>query len=201
MENPPNPVGSGEGDRRQPEVLTLCTGNAARSVMAGAMLRSAPVHIVTAGTHVVEGQPMSRRTRDALASVEMVADGHRSHQLTDGDVATADLIIAMAGEHVNFIRRRYPEAAAKTASIKRLCRDLPDGPEPLAERVARLDLAEAVIDGWEDVEDPAGGDDEMYLACARELAGFCMELLPRLRGPVLLSPDPSTGRLGGEGLG
>ena len=133
--NPGVPV---EDDRlRLPQVLTLCTGNAARSVMAGAMLRSAPVHIVTAGTHVVEGQPMSRRTRDALASVEMVADGHRSHQLTDGDVDGADLIIAMAGEHVNFIRRRYPAAAAKTASIKRLCRDLSDGPEPLSDRVAQ----------------------------------------------------------------
>jgi protein-tyrosine phosphatase len=170
-----------DNPRRQPEILTLCTGNAARSVMAGAMLRSAPVHIMTAGTHVVEGQPMSRRTRDALASVEMVADGHRSHQLTDGDVGTADLIIAMAGEHVNFIRRRYPEAAAKTGSIKRLVRDLSDGPEPLSERVARLGLAEVAIDGWEDVEDPAGGDDETYMACARELAGLCLALQPRLR--------------------
>jgi protein-tyrosine-phosphatase len=111
----------------------------------------------------------------------MVADGHRSHQLTDDDVEGADLIIAMAGEHVNFIRRRYPEAAANTGSIKRLCRDLSDGPEPLTERVARLGLAEVVIDDWEDVEDPAGGDDEMYLACARELAGLCLSLLSRLR--------------------
>ena len=182
METQSNPGDPAVKDRlRQPQVLTLCTGNAARSVMAGAMLRSAPVGIVTAGTHVVEGQPMSRRTREALASVEMVADGHRSHQLTDEDVARADLIIAMAGDHVNFIRRRYPEAAAITGTIKRVCRDLSDGPEPLTERVARLALAEAVIDEWEDVEDPAGGDDEMYLACARELAGLCLALLPRLR--------------------
>jgi protein-tyrosine phosphatase len=167
-------------DGPRPRLLTLCTGNAARSVMAGAMLESAPVHIVTAGTHVVEGQPMSRRTRDALASVGLKADGHRSHQLTDGDVEEADLILAMAGDHVAFIRRRHPEAAARTATIKRLCRDLLPGPEPLSERIAALGLAEVDIEPWEDVADPAGGEDEDYVACATELAALAAELGPRL---------------------
>jgi protein-tyrosine-phosphatase len=166
---------------RTPTVLTLCTGNAARSVMVGAMLATAPLRIVTAGTHVVEGQPMSRRTREALASVGYRADGHRSHQLTDGDVSDADLILAMAGEHVAYIRRMHPEAASKTASIKRLCRDLSDGPEPLVERVRALGLGALPIEAWEDVEDPAGGEDEVYVSCAKELSDLCTELGPRLR--------------------
>jgi protein-tyrosine-phosphatase len=161
-------------------LLTLCTGNAARSVMAGAMLASAPLDIVTAGTLVVEGQPMSRRTRDALAAVGFRADHHRSHQLSDGDVADADLILAMAGEHVAFVRRRYPAAAAKTVSIKRLCRDLTPGPPSLAERIRSLRLAELPIEAWEDVADPAGGEDDVYVACARQLDALSAELLPRL---------------------
>jgi protein-tyrosine-phosphatase len=144
------------------------------------MLRPGPVTIVTAGTHVVEGQPMSRRTRDALASVGLQADGHRSHQLTDGDVEGADLILAMAGEHVSYIRRRYPAAASRTASIKRLCRDLPAGPPSLAERIASLDLAALPVEPWEDVADPAGGEDQIYLSCVEELSGLCSLLLPRL---------------------
>jgi protein-tyrosine-phosphatase len=163
-----------------PALLTLCTGNAARSVMAGAMLGPAPLRIVTAGTHVVEGQPMSRRTRDALASVGLQAGGHRSHQLTDRDVEDAGLILAMAGEHVHYIRRRHPEAASRTVSIKRLCRVLPAGPAPLGERLGVLGLADVEIEPWEDVEDPAGGEDVVYLSCAKELADLCAGLLPRL---------------------
>jgi protein-tyrosine-phosphatase len=149
--------------------------------MAGILLAELPVRVVTAGTFVVEGQPMSWRTRDALASVGVDAlPAHRSHQLTEADVSEADLIIAMAGEHVAYVRRRHPEGAGRTATIKRLVRDLSGGPESLVERVAALGLASIELEPWEDVEDPAGGEVEVYVSCAKELAQLCAELAPRL---------------------
>jgi protein-tyrosine-phosphatase len=171
-------------DRRTVVVL-LCTGNAARSVMAGAMLANGTlseehVRLVTAGTHVVEGQPVSRRTRVALEAVGVRAAHHRSHQLSPADVEAATLIVAMAGDHVGYMRRTYPEAAAKTGTIKRLCRDLGADTAPLTERVGALGLAAVDVEPWEDVDDPAGGEDEDYMACAKQLFELCSDLASRL---------------------
>jgi protein-tyrosine-phosphatase len=150
--------------------------------MAGAMLEAvgAPVSIVTAGTHVVEHQPSSRRTRDALAATGLDSSAHRSHQLSDADLDRADLVVAMAAEHVWYIRRRHPSAADRTATLHWLARHLPAGPDSLATRVHRLRLAGVDPVDQGDVEDPAGGDEATYTACATELSGLVAELAPRL---------------------
>src|SRR5215471_19134276 len=136
-----------------PQVVTLCTGNAARSVIAGAVLDDiGGLVVVTRGTHVVEGLPMSWRTRDAIAGLGVASDGHHSRQLVADDLDRADLVIAMAREHVAYIRRRHPSAAARTGTLRRLARDLPGVPGTLADRVAALRLDEVVLEDWEDVD-------------------------------------------------
>src|SRR5262245_1018680 len=165
-----------------PLVVALCTGNAARSVMAGALLGGDPeLAVETRGTHVVEGLPMSVRTRGALSALGVDGHIHRSQQLTDEDVDAADLVLAMAREHVEYVRRRHPQAAARTATLKRLARDLKPGSEPLAERLAVLRLDEVTLEHWEDVDDPAGGDEDVFHECATQIQVLLLELAPALR--------------------
>jgi protein-tyrosine phosphatase len=88
-------------------IVTLCTGNAARSVMAGAILREhvPGLTVTTSGTHVIEGMPMSWRTRDAIEGLGIPVPVHRSRQATAQEIDRADLVIALAGEHVRWMRR------------------------------------------------------------------------------------------------
>jgi protein-tyrosine phosphatase len=163
-------------------VVTLCTGNAARSVMAGAILREhvEGLTVTTSGTHVIEGMPMSWRTREAIEALGIPVPDHRSRQATAAELDSADLVIALAGEHVRWMRRYHPKAAARTATLKRLARDLPPGPTPLRQRLALLRLDRVELEPNEDVIDPAGGDIDVFHDCAEEIADLLHEVIPRL---------------------
>ncbi len=139
-----------------------------------------PVFVTTAGTHVVENQPMSRRTRAALDGLGVEPGHHRSHQLTAVDVEGADLIVAMEAEHVRYVRRLHPEGAARTATICYLANELTSGAEPLRERVEALALEGVSPEIQGDVADPAGAEEPEYLRCARQISALLESLAPCL---------------------
>jgi len=163
-----------------PALLVICTGNAARSVMAGSYIRSrrSDLDVVTAGTLTVDGQPISWRTREALSRVGLSAPHHRSQQIERHHVEAADLVIALAPEHVEWIRREHPDAAWRTATLKRLARDLPAS-GTMRERLSGLRLDLVALEPWEEVVDPGGGEVEDFISCAFEVVEVLAGLIER----------------------
>ena len=176
-------------DARRPLIVFVCTGNAARSVIAGAAVEARVPHVevATAGTLVVEGQPMSWRTAPRSKPSGVEPPHHRSRQATERHLADATLIVGLAPEHVEWVRRTAPSLAPRTATLQRLCRDLPRASGSLAQRVAELELDQVDLEPWEEVVDPGGGEVDVYIACAREV----LDLAERFAAALgQLEPSP-----------
>ena len=155
-----------------PRLLFVCTGNATRSVIAASLVRRDRPgwQVDSAGTWAIPGLPSSRRTLAALESVGVSAPGHRSTTLTRDHLSAVDLVVGFETDHVMHVRRMAPDAADRTATLPRLL--LPDWPG--------VDLSAEDPRTWIEVEDPAGGDVDDFVRCARDIDAQIAQLLARL---------------------
>lgn len=155
------------------KIVTLCTGNVARSVMLGYMLTTISEangfdwQVRSAGTHVIEGSSMSGRTREALTRIDELGahhyGAHRSHQLSADDVTWAEVILTSEADQVRFVQRNFPGHGHKAVQLAQFVRLAPlEGPF-----ASQLEVVAHVAPSFEmDIADPAGGDQSTYDACA-----------------------------------
>ena len=127
-------------------ILVLCTGNA--TVGDRRCCAACP----RARPRGPDGwDDVDRRPADELAHARRVrvrrppTPPHRSRQVVADDLERATLVIALAPEHAEWVRRTHPEAASRTVTLRRLVRDLADDERPLANaealRPADVELA------------------------------------------------------------
>lgn len=174
-----------EAGEAKPKVMFLCTGNAARSVMAKVITqnRSDLFELSGAGTHAIENCPMGNYTRKALASIGLEDRTHRSRQLNPYNADEVDLIIAMANDHVQYVRRNHPEVAHKTVTFKRLVRDLGEvkaAAQASAGNEANNNVAESEVSsavGSSVAESAAAGEGSNSEAASNEIPASLREAL------------------------
>jgi low molecular weight protein-tyrosine phosphatase len=182
-------------------ILVVCTGNVCRSPAAEGFLRrelaarfggAAPA-VGSAGTMGWQGEPPTAESVRAAAELGIDISAHRASVLTDESVADADLVVAMAREHVEWIVGRTSDASARSFTLKELARLLEDA-DPTgspAERVAAAAIRRDAVGapaGDLDVADPLGEPLSVYRAMAAELEEWTRRLVAGL-APARVGSD------------
>ena len=182
-------------------ILVVCSGNICRSPMAEGFLRralerrldvAAPA-VGSAGTIAIDGAPAMPASIEAARERGVDIRSHAARLLTHELIDDADLVVTMAAEHRDAVRRLVSGAAPRTFTLKELTRvlEVTRAHDPDERLDARVGEAAAARAGGapanrfdEDVVDPLGMPLDTYRAIAWELDEWIDRLVIALYGPV-----------------
>jgi protein-tyrosine phosphatase len=123
------------------------------------------VVIASAGTLGIEGMPAARNSIEIVQELGGDIAQHRSQGVTAELVEDADLILAMASEHLDYLHENFPQYRENVFLLKRFARagnEAEDDPDD------------------DEIFDPIGSDKETYRACARMIDDELERIMPTL---------------------
>ena len=160
--------------------------------------RGVAASVSSTGT-ISAGRPASADAVEVLADLGLDLSTHRSRVIDTEQVAGADLVLAMAREHVREAAVVAPASYWRTFTLKELVRraDERGGPQPgesLDDWLARLGAGRSPTShlgssAGDDVADPIGQRLSVYERTATELADLT-DRLAELLGRVAPTPAP-----------
>jgi protein-tyrosine-phosphatase len=165
-------------------------------VMLGSALRARGLdaHVHSGGIWEA-GHPASAHSVSECADRGLDLGSHRSRVIDEAMVSDADLVLALARDHVRAVAGLVPEAFASTFTIKELVRRGREiGPrrpdQPLDDWLAlagqgRVAVTYLRADPDDDVADPIGGPRPQYARTATELEELSTALAGLLAAPAI----------------
>lgn len=129
---------------------------------------------------VFRGYPASDRAEIVMRVRGITLEGHRSKRMVPDLLDSADLVVAMAREHLRDALNLHPPVAERAFLLREIVELTNEGPvssdfgAAIAELNARRSSPwDAVALGWDaDVEDPIGGDVDEFEICAADIAAL-----------------------------
>jgi protein-tyrosine phosphatase len=125
------------------------------------------VEIKSAGTLGIDGSPAARYSVEIVQERGGDISGHRSQSVTAELVAEADLILAMASEHVDYLQSEFPQYRENIFLLKRFARAANESGD-------EEDFAD------DDIFDPIGTSKEIYRTCAEIIDEELERIMPTL---------------------
>lgn len=142
------------------KILFVCTGNTCRSPMAEAILKHKQINNVevrSAGIYAMPNAQMSAHAQQVLNEAQMSHE-HFATQLSQAEMAWADLVLTMTTAHKDTVISNYPEAEHKVFTLKEYTNE----------------------GSLENVVDPYGGNSAIYEATFAELKELIDQLIQKL---------------------